>query len=110
MCNTPHFHSSSRQDGYHCRSASRVGQIVTVLGAVTVREGDRSTKVIGNDKSQCCIWTAPLLGTTGAVSLLVGRFRYIDLKEAALSGAAGLWELNRLELVVAASRSGVLVS
>jgi len=42
--------------------------------------------------------------------VLVGRFGYSDLKEAALSGAAGLWELNRLELVVAASRSGVLLS
>ena len=70
----------------------------------------RLLKLFNLGKSQCCIWTAPLLGTTGAASLLVGRFRYSDLKEAALSGAAGLWELNRLELVVAASRSGVLVS
>jgi hypothetical protein len=27
---------------------------------------------------------------------LVGRFGYSDLKEAALSGAADLWELNRV--------------
>ena len=40
----------------------------------------------------------------------MGRFRYSDLKEAALSGAGGLWELDRLELVVAAKRSGILCS
>jgi hypothetical protein len=34
--------------------------------------------------------------------VLLGRFRYSDLKEAALSGAAVLWALNRLELVTAA--------
>jgi hypothetical protein len=37
------------------------------------------------------------------------RSRYSDLKEAALSGAAGLWELDRLELFVAAMRPDVLV-
>ena len=32
-----------------------------------------------------------------------GRFRYSDLKEAAISGAADLWELKGLELVVVGS-------
>jgi hypothetical protein len=41
--------------------------------------------------------------------LLSGRFRYSDLKEAALSGAADLWELNRLELLVVASGPEVRV-
>jgi hypothetical protein len=40
---------------------------------------------------------------------MVGRFRYSDLKEAALSGAGDLWELNRLELRVAARDAGVVV-
>jgi hypothetical protein len=43
------------------------------------------------------------------ISLLVGRFRYSDLKESALSEAGGLWELDRLELVVGALRLGVWV-
>jgi hypothetical protein len=38
--------------------------------------------------------------------VLAGRFGYSDLKEAALSGAAGLWVLNRLELVMAARDVG----
>ena len=42
--------------------------------------------------------------------LWVGRFGYGDLKKVALSGAAGLWDLDRLELLVAANRSGVLCS
>jgi hypothetical protein len=37
------------------------------------------------------------------------RFGYSDLKEAAMSGASGLWELNRLEVLVAAMRLVVLV-
>jgi hypothetical protein len=37
------------------------------------------------------------------------RFGYSDLKEAALSGASGLWELNRRELLVAAKKLVVLV-
>jgi hypothetical protein len=36
------------------------------------------------------------------------RFRYSDLKEAAFSGAAVLWELDGLELIEAAGKSGVL--
>ena len=32
------------------------------------------------------------------------RFRYSDLKEAAFSGAAVLWELDGLELIEAAVR------
>jgi len=35
--------------------------------------------------------------------VLEGRFRYSDLKEAAISGAADLWELKGLELVVVGS-------
>jgi hypothetical protein len=38
--------------------------------------------------------------------VLAVRFGYSDLKEAALSGAAGLWVLNRLELVMAARDVG----
>jgi hypothetical protein len=41
--------------------------------------------------------------------VLVGRFRYSDLKEAALSGTAGLWALNRVGLVITA-RDVVLVA
>ena len=40
--------------------------------------------------------------------VLAGRFRYSDLKEAALSGAAGLWALNRLELVTPAGDAGLM--
>ena len=50
----------------------------------------------------------PLLALEVA-QVWVGRFRYSDLKEAALSGASGLWELNRLELLVVASGGEVLV-
>jgi hypothetical protein len=39
---------------------------------------------------------------------LVGRFGYSDLKEAALSGAAVLWALNRVELVTAGEAAGVV--
>ena len=59
-------------------------------------------------KSQCCIWTARLRLFDVAQFWMV-RSRYSDLKEAALSGAAGLWELDRLELFVAAMRPDVLV-
>ena len=60
------------------------------------------------EKSQCCIWTARLRLFDVAQFWMV-RSRYSDLKEAALSGAAGLWELDRLELFVAAMRPDVLV-
>jgi hypothetical protein len=39
---------------------------------------------------------------------LAGRFRYSDLKEAALSGAVGLWVLNKLELLIAAVDVGLV--
>jgi hypothetical protein len=38
-----------------------------------------------------------------------GRFGYSDLKEAALSGASALWELNRPELVLVGSGPEVRV-
>jgi hypothetical protein len=37
------------------------------------------------------------------------RFGYSDLKEAAMSVASGLWELNRLEVLEAAMRLVVLM-
>jgi len=48
------------------------------------------------------IWIARVR-RLGSGAGLCGRFGYSDLKEAALSGAADLWELNRLELLVVAS-------
>jgi hypothetical protein len=41
--------------------------------------------------------------------VLAGRFRYSDLKEAALSGAAGLWVFDRFGLVVAGGDAGFLL-
>jgi hypothetical protein len=40
---------------------------------------------------------------SGSGAALCGRFRYSDLKEAALSGAADLWALNRLEAFLVGS-------
>ena len=40
--------------------------------------------------------------------VLVGRFGYSDLKEAALSWSAILWALNRVELVTAGEAAGVV--
>jgi len=40
--------------------------------------------------------------------VLVGRFGYSDLKEAALSGAAVLWVLNRVELMTVGEAAGVV--
>ena len=40
---------------------------------------------------------------SGSGATLCGRFRYSDLKEAALSGAADLWVLNRLEVFLVGS-------
>lgn len=40
--------------------------------------------------------------------VLVGRFRYSDLKEAAFSGAAVLWALNRLQWVPVARGGGLV--
>ena len=41
-------------------------------------------------------------------ALLAGRFGYSDLKEAALSVAAGLWVLNRLGLVTPDGDAGLV--
>jgi hypothetical protein len=40
--------------------------------------------------------------------VLVGRFGYSDLKEAALSGAAVLWVLNRVESMTVGEAAGVV--
>jgi len=49
----------------------------------------------------------PLVSSERGI-VLVGRFRYSDLKEAALSGAAVLWALNRVELMTTVGAAGVV--
>ena len=46
---------------------------------------------------------------SGISSALCGRIRYSDLKEAALSGAADLWALNRFEVFLVGSGPEVWV-
>jgi hypothetical protein len=42
-------------------------------------------------------------------AVLWGRFGYSDLKEVAVSGAAELWTLNRLDLLMSPRDAGVVV-
>jgi hypothetical protein len=59
-------------------------------------------------RSLSAVSGAPRRAAVGSGGELTGRFGYSDLKEAALSVAAGLWALNRVGLVIAARDVGLV--